>query len=155
MKEKTKDNCLFQGDWFRAIQQLPDSERLKCYESFFSQMFYDYNEEPEPIINAIIYPWIQQALKQKEAYFKECERKSEARKQAWDKKKDASPDTENQEFIPPTIEEVMAYCYERHNGIDPHYFVSYYTSVGWTVGKAPMKDWKAAVRAWEKNDTIH
>ena len=36
--------------------------------------------------------------------------------------------------------------------VDPDRFVDYYTSNGWKVGKNPMKDWKAAVRTWEKRD---
>ena len=31
-------------------------------------------------------------------------------------------------------------------------FFDYYESKGWKVGKSPMKDWKASVRTWEKND---
>ena len=54
-------------------------------------------------------------------------------------------------FKPPTVEEVAAYCLERGNHIDPQRFVDHYTSNGWKVGKNPMKDWKAAVRTWEKN----
>ena len=30
-------------------------------------------------------------------------------------------------------------------------FLNYYESNGWKVGKNPMKDWKAAVRTWEKS----
>lgn len=52
----------------------------------------------------------------------------------------------------PTVEEVAAYCKERGNNIDPEHFHDYYTSNGWKVGKAPMKDWQAAVRTWERND---
>ena len=55
-------------------------------------------------------------------------------------------------FIVPTVEEVSAYCLERGNSIDPQRFVDHYTSNGWVVGKAKMKDWRAAVRTWEKND---
>src|SRR5690606_4596017 len=55
-------------------------------------------------------------------------------------------------FSIPTIEEVSSYCTERQNYIDPEKFHSHYTSVGWKVGKNPMKDWKAAVRTWEKNN---
>lgn len=55
-------------------------------------------------------------------------------------------------FSIPTIEEVSAYCIERQNYIDSEKFHSHYTSVGWKVGKNPMKDWKAAVRTWEKNN---
>ena len=53
-------------------------------------------------------------------------------------------------FVKPTVEEVAAYCAERHNNIDPEAFVDFYDSKGWKVGSAPMKDWKAAVRTWEK-----
>lgn len=51
-------------------------------------------------------------------------------------------------FIPPTVDEVRAYCTEKGYPIDPQRFVDYYTSNGWRVGKNPMKDWKAAVRTW-------
>lgn len=54
-------------------------------------------------------------------------------------------------FTPPTLEEVQAYCIERGNNIDPQHFIDYYTSNGWQVGKNKMKDWKAAVRTWERN----
>lgn len=57
-----------------------------------------------------------------------------------------------EEFIPPTVEMVEEYCKERGNVIDPEMFVAYYDSVGWVRGKYPMKDWKAAVRSWEKYD---
>ena len=54
-------------------------------------------------------------------------------------------------FVTPTLEEVQAYCSERKNSVDPQHFIDYYSSNGWKVGKNPMKDWKAAVRTWEKN----
>lgn len=57
---------------------------------------------------------------------------------------------ENRRFIPPTIDEVRAYCTERNNGIDPEEFVVFYTSKGWMVGKSPMKDWRSAIITWEK-----
>ena len=55
-------------------------------------------------------------------------------------------------FIPPTVEEVRAYCRERGNNIDPQAFVDFYASKGWKVGSSAMKDWKAAVRTWEGRD---
>jgi hypothetical protein len=30
--------------------------------------------------------------------------------------------------------------------------MDHYTANGWKVGRNPMKDWKAAVRQWERND---
>ena len=59
---------------------------------------------------------------------------------------------ERRNFVPPTVEEVSAYCSERNNSIDPESFVNFYTSKGWMVGKNKMKDWKAAVRTWESKD---
>lgn len=55
-------------------------------------------------------------------------------------------------FSAPSVEEVKAYCEERQNGIDPEQFVDFYESKGWRVGAQSMKDWKAAVRTWEKRD---
>lgn len=56
-------------------------------------------------------------------------------------------------FTKPTIDDIKLYCEERGNKIDAEYFYDYYESKGWKVGKnSPMKDWKAAIRLWEKND---
>lgn len=54
-------------------------------------------------------------------------------------------------FTPPDVVEVQAYCYERCNNVDAQAFVDFYSSKGWMVGKNKMKDWKAAVRTWERN----
>ena len=55
-------------------------------------------------------------------------------------------------FVKPTAEEVRAYCAERGNRVDAQAFVDFYAAKGWKVGSSPMKDWKAAVRTWEKRD---
>lgn len=54
-------------------------------------------------------------------------------------------------FAPPALDDVKAYCAERNNKVDPEHWFSYYESNGWMVGRNKMKDWKAAVRTWEKN----
>lgn len=54
------------------------------------------------------------------------------------------------QFQKPSVEEVADYCRERSNRVDPQRFVDYYTSNGWKVGRNAMKDWKAAVRTWER-----
>lgn len=59
--------------------------------------------------------------------------------------------TNQKRFVPPAVEQVREYCLERGNGVDPQRFVDHYTSNGWMVGKNKMKDWKAAVRTWERN----
>ena len=53
-------------------------------------------------------------------------------------------------FIPPSVDEVRAYCKERKNDIDPEAFVAFYASKGWKIGSSKMKDWKQAVITWEK-----
>lgn len=53
-------------------------------------------------------------------------------------------------FTPPSLEEVRDYCRERGNTVDPGKFIDFYESKGWMVGKNKMKDWKAAVRTWER-----
>ena len=56
-------------------------------------------------------------------------------------------------FSPPTVDDVKAYCTERGNKVDPQSFVYFYESKGWMIGKNRMKDWKAAVRTWERSET--
>lgn len=58
---------------------------------------------------------------------------------------------ENKRFTKPTLEQVKQYCIERNNNVDCERFINYYESNGWKVGKSPMKDWKAAVRNWERS----
>lgn len=54
--------------------------------------------------------------------------------------------------IPPKIEWVKKYCEDRHNGIDPQYFLDKNTATGWTYnrGKSKIVDWQAHIRTWEK-----
>lgn len=54
-------------------------------------------------------------------------------------------------FKKPSLEEVETYCRERNNGIDAQSFIDFYESKGWLIGKTKMKDWKAAIRTWERN----
>jgi hypothetical protein len=62
--------------------------------------------------------------------------------------------TTRKRFVVPTLEEVISYCRERNNNVDAERFIDYYTSNGWKVGKNPMKDWKAAVRTWERQGWV-
>ena len=60
--------------------------------------------------------------------------------------------TLTKKFIPPSLEEVRAYCSERNNNVDAQTFIDFYESKGWFIGKNKMKNWKAAVRTWERKD---
>ena len=57
----------------------------------------------------------------------------------------------NKRFIPPTIEDVKAYCSEKGYDIDPERFIDFYESKNWMIGKNKMSDWKAAARNWMRS----
>lgn len=55
-------------------------------------------------------------------------------------------------FVIPSLEEVKSYCeIERKNSVNAELFLDFYEARGWKVGRVPMKDWRAAVRTWERN----
>src|SRR5690606_10250500 len=58
----------------------------------------------------------------------------------------------NEKFNKPSLEEIEEYCFLRNNKVDPQKFYDFYEGKGWMVGKNKMKDWKACVRTWEKNE---
>lgn len=66
------------------------------------------------------------------------------------KKERRKEDNNTVRFIPPDVDMVREYCIERNNSVDAQSFVDFYSSKGWMIGKNKMKDWKAAVRTWEK-----
>ena len=56
-------------------------------------------------------------------------------------------------FAPPTLENVSEYCRKMgYTNVDAARFIDFYTSNGWMVGKNRMKDWKAAVRNWDRRE---
>jgi hypothetical protein len=68
---------------------------------------------------------------------------------------DTNTDTDKKNkgrFTPPSFDEVTDYCRQRNNDVDPQGFIDFYESKGWMIGKNKMKDWKAAVRTWEKRN---
>lgn len=100
--------------------------------------------------------------KAKEANAKPNEAKQADTDSESDTESDTDSDTEKDKkkkegnrltrFCPPSPDEVVQYCSERGSRVDPDAFMDFYTSKGWKVGNQPMKDWKAAVRTWEKRD---
>ena len=56
-------------------------------------------------------------------------------------------------FKKPSIDQIEGYCKERNNNIDAEAFIDFYESKDWKIGKNKMKDWKAAVRTWERRET--
>lgn len=63
-----------------------------------------------------------------------------------------STTTKRKRFEKPSISDIKQYCMERNNNVNAEQFFDYYESNGWKVGKNSMKDWKAAVRTWERSE---
>ena len=56
-------------------------------------------------------------------------------------------------FVPPEESAVHDYCQRNGFSLDAGYFVDYYASRGWMLGKGqPMRDWQAVVRLWVRRD---
>lgn len=65
---------------------------------------------------------------------------------------DPPPTTPLEPFKKPTLEEVRSYIRENGYSVNPDLFFNNYEAVGWKVGEADMKDWRAAVRKWSINN---
>lgn len=92
--------------------------------------------------------------KEKQEEEREEERKKERSKEKKieeEREEDTQKKRDVLRFAPPTVDEVRSYCRERGNQVDAQRFIDYYTSNGWKVGRNPMKDWRAAVRTWERS----
>ncbi len=62
------------------------------------------------------------------------------------------PKEKRPRFEKPSLNDVKAYCQERRNRVNPEQFIDHYEANGWVQGKGkPIRDWKAAVRTWERN----
>lgn len=61
-------------------------------------------------------------------------------------------DTPNcKRFRKPSIVDIQEYCESNgFSNVEISSFYDYYESNGWVIGKSPMKDWKAAVRNWNR-----
>jgi hypothetical protein len=55
-------------------------------------------------------------------------------------------------FSPPSLQEVKAYCHERNNRVSAEQWYDFYQAKNWMIGKNKMRDWKAAVRTWERRE---
>ena len=87
--------------------------------------------------------------KNRKPYEYEYENENENENEDEEEKKGAD---KPHKFTPPSLNDVESYCRERQNNVDAARFVDYYTANGWRIGKTTMKDWRAAVRTWERNE---
>lgn len=86
---------------------------------------------------------------------KEIEIEIEGESKKADKPPSPQPTTKKQKtkrkpFVPPTLEDVTAYCKERNNNVDPKKFFDYFEAADWVDSKGkPVLNWKQKVIAWE------
>ena len=161
----------FYGSFLDAIKELEDADRLAVYDAICTYGI--TGEVPElsgvpSMAFKLMRPIIDANLSKRAAGKKggestgEADAKQTASKPQAEAKQPASNKTEQNKteqnktkkregrFAPPSVDEVAEYVRERGSQVDPEAFVDFYASKGWKVGSQPMKDWRAAVRTWEK-----
>ena len=165
-----REGFVFYRSFYEAIKNMDDSTCAACFRALCEYGLNGVEVTDDPIAAAILImakPNIDKNNKKYEngklggEYGKLGGRPRKEKPKETPKEKETETDTEKSvkggkkprsTFTPPTLEEVQAYCRERGNHVDAERFIDYYTSNGWKVGKNSMKDWKAAVRNWEKQD---
>ena len=88
------------------------------------------------------------------------EKKSSVSEQDKDKEKDNDKDKDKDSLSlggagapeerekRPTLSEVMEFSQREGIQTDVEYFFNYYEANGWHMGKQPIRDWRAALKAW-------
>ena len=151
--------CSQYRSYYEVAKKLTDpKDRLSFYDALDAYRFDGEIIEMTPTVSLVftaIKPFLDAELGRKAGGAPLKNRNARKQKEAKETEKEASAeekDVKNKstKFTPPTVEEVKEYCNERNNSIDPERFIDYYESNGLKVGKNSMKDWKAAVRNWEK-----
>lgn len=137
------------GKVFKCIFQYQSNEEVKCSNPvwlFIKSKIDEYNTKGEQI-----------SEKRREngklgglAKASKCQQKLANDGKSSNKTKENKIKQNNN--IIPSLQEVIDYCNERNRGVDANKWYDYYSSVGWKVGKNPMKDWRASVRYWEKSN---
>lgn len=55
-------------------------------------------------------------------------------------------------FVPPTLEEIEAYCKERNSSVNAKYFFDYYSEGKWVDAKGnKVRNWKQKLITWERS----
>ena len=57
---------------------------------------------------------------------------------------------ESKPFVPPTLEDVEAYCKKRNNSVDAKRFYDFFEASDWVDSKGnPVRNWKQKIITWE------
>lgn len=160
-----RNQFTFYSSYYEAVKELPKKEQVNVILAICGYALMD--EEPEltgvsKAIFALIRPTLDSGkakalnrvgkTKQEQSNNKPITKQEQIGKEKEREKENECYKTrEVSRFVPPSVSEVAAYCHERANGIDAQNFVDFYSSKGWMIGKNKMKDWRAAVRTWERS----
>lgn len=140
---------MFYRSFYEAIKDLPKDIQGEIYEAIMEFGLNDNElENMKPVTRSIftlIRPQIEANKRRYENGKKGGRPKSvEAVRESECKKRNL--------FTPPSLVEVKEYCRARANKVDGERFINFYQSKDWMVGKNKMKDWRAAVRSWERTE---
>lgn len=94
-----------------------------------------------------------------DSYTKDTKDKDKDKEKDKDKDKNKAGDKRAGAFVPPTLEEIEAYCKERNSPVDPKQFYEFFSTPDdhgrtWIDSKGQkVKNWKQKLLTWEKFDT--
>lgn len=144
-----------QGQYLTSVRKLAlrwkwSNDRTLRYLRLLEQlqMIHKDSDNYRTLITIVNYG-VYQTVPNADKYTDEYTDKSQTRKK---ERKNILPKGNIGNFVPPTLDDVKEYCQERGNKVDCQRWYDFYSSKGWMIGKNKMKDWKAAVRTWERAD---
>lgn len=175
-----RDSVVFYRSFYDAIKNIPKDNQLEVYNAIMDYSMYGVDPDITGIALALFLAFKPQIdanneryvngtkggrpKKEKHMVFKDGENKKPMvsenletekpnEKENVKEKENIKENIKRKIFQAPTVEDVRKYCVERGNKVDPQSFIDFYESKGWMIGKNHMKDWKAAVRTWERSET--
>lgn len=175
-----RDSVVFYRSFYDAIKNIPKDNQLEVYNAIMDYSMYGVDPDITGIALALFLAFKPQIdanneryvngtkggrpKKEKPMVFKDVENKKPMvsenletekpnEKENVKEKENIKENIKRKIFQAPTVEDVRKYCVERGNKVDPQSFIDFYESKGWMIGKNHMKDWKAAVRTWERSET--
>lgn len=145
--------CFYNEGWIILPNfikhQTPNTNIIKGIEDIFSKI-------PANVITSDIYDSIEKALKGFERLSNALNYlnliKLNLNLDLIEMPEKIQAETTKIKFIKPSITEIENYAFSIDFKIDGEKFFNYYESQGWLIGKNPMKNWKAAVVTWKKNN---
>ena len=134
-----------------GIQESKVERILKCFET--EQQIEQQAFNKFRIISILNWNEYQQIEQQDEQQMNNKRTTSEQQVNTINKDNKDNKENNKGIFQIPTLQEIYGYCMERKNKINAQYFLDYQTARDWKLkGGQKIKDWKAVIRTWEKND---